>query len=133
MGMPKNGGFTNTTGGNELHTLTDNFPKLTETFPLTKDGLFGERRDKNHARPRHVKGDDPHKTAQEFFDLATEGAESIEPLYNGRGWTAVMKDGTRITFRPHSSSDASPAIDITESKSPRVKNQKIHFIPKGDS
>ena len=133
MGMPKHGGFPTTTGGNACHTLTDNLPKLTEKFPLTKDDYFGERRNKKKSHPRHIKSDDPSKTAQEFFNLAKEGAKTVEPLPNGRGWMATMKDGTEVIFRPSSSSDGSPVVEIKNSKSPRVKDQKIHFIKKGNS
>lgn len=44
-----------------------------------------------------------------------------------------MSDGTIITYREVSSSDASPAVDINIKKSTNpsgVKSQKIHFIKK---
>jgi len=51
-------------------------------------------------------------TAKKFYrKLSTGGQQS--PLTNGRGTKADFDDGSRVVFRPVSSSDGSPAVDIT--------------------
>lgn len=40
----------------------------------------------------------------------------------------ILDDGTRIVHRLITSTKGSPAIEITISGSPLVKDQKIHFI-----
>lgn len=55
-------------------------------------------------------------------------------LSNGKGKVTKMRDGSIISYRPISSSDGSPAIDINIRKSRNsggIKQQKIHFVKKG--
>lgn len=44
----------------------------------------------------------------------------------------VLPDGTRIVYRIITKTPNSPAIEISISASPNIKNQKIHFIGKGE-
>ena len=53
-----------------------------------------------------------------------------KPLKGGKGYTTKMEDGTILTYRPISSSDGSPAVEINIKGSDshgKLKSQKIHF------
>ena len=63
--------------------------------------------------------------AKKFFDNITEGYISESVLPNNKGIMRKLNDGTTVILRPHSSSDGTPAIDI--SKGTIYKEQKIHF------
>ena len=49
------------------------------------------------------------------------------PLSNGKGTMTVLGDGTRIVHRLITSTPGSPAVEISISGSPLIKDQKIHF------
>ena len=129
MGKGSHGHFQGTAGSSSAkHTLNDNLPKLTKKYPLSKDGYFAPRGDGgNHVRVMKCK--DPLGTAKDFYKLATKNHETEIKIPGGKGYVAEMRDGTRITIRPVSSSpDRSPAVDINISSPGRVNRQKIHFI-----
>ncbi len=42
-----------------------------------------------------------------------------------------MRDGTIITYRRYSNSDGTPVVELSLVGAPGVKNQKIHFVKKG--
>ena len=129
MGKGSHGHFDGTAGSSSSsHTLNDNLPKLTKKNPLSKDGYFAPRGSGgNHVRI--MKSKDPLGTAKEFYKLATKNHINQQKIPGGIGFYAEMRDGTRITFRPVSSSpDKSPAVDIRRVSSGRVKEQKIHFV-----
>ncbi len=129
MGKGMHGRFQGTAGSaSSAHTLNDNLPKLTKKYPL-KNGYFGTPASKKDNFVRHIASKDPLGTAKEFYKLATKKHETAKPMPGEKGKVAKMRDGTRITIRPVSSSpDKSPAIDIRRVSSGQVKAQKIHFI-----
>lgn len=126
MGRGRSGRFSGTPGGSSFHSFADNLPNLTEKFPL-EGRQFGEpsttTRDKT---VRIIKSKDPVKTAYEFFGLATEGAESIVHPKAGMS-LARLKDGSFVSIRETSSSDGSPAVDLSIKPAGFVKTRKIHF------
>lgn len=133
MGKGAHGRFQGTAGSSSSsHTLNDNLPKLTQKYPLSKDGYFAPRGDGgNHVRVMKCK--DPLGTAKDFYRLATKNYIYQEKIPGGIGNVAEMRDGTRITFRPVSSSpDKSPAIDIRRVSFGQVKRQRIHFVKDTD-
>jgi len=87
-------------------------------------GHYGSvgKRGNSHVRnmPGGVSG------AKKFFDNITEGFISEEPIQNNKGIIRTLNDGTSITFRPSSSTDGTPAIDINGGTT--LKKQKIHFV-----
>lgn len=127
MGKSIHGGFKNTLGRGEHHSLNDNLPNVTRRFPLAPCGMFGEP----GKRARLIKSSSPVGTAYEFFNRLSAGYVKIEviPCKGGKkGCYATLKDGTVITVRKRSTSDGSPAVDIHISSPGRVKSHKIHFV-----
>ena len=131
MGKGVHGGFAKTHGADPRHNLTDNLPELKKHFKTTPEGYFGTEGSSTNVR--RIASDDPLATAKKFFKIATKGGERDEVASSGTERVSiVMKDGSRITMRVKSSSDGSPAIDITISEQAQghVKKQKIHFVKK---
>ncbi len=109
------------------HSISENLGELKKAYPY-KNGYFGEPGKGRHFT-RNINSDDPAKAAREFYDKAAYGG-IIQPMANGKGETAKMKDGTIISYREVTSSVGSPAVEINISKSTDsggVKRQKIHF------
>lgn len=130
MGGGLSGHFKNTQGGSgNTKVFSDNIARLTEKFPVSESGYFGKKG--QSGKVRNIESDDPVATAQDFFQMATEGVATIKTNSKGRVF-AEFEDGTMISFRPVSHSDGSPAVDINISGSGPIKTQKIHFISKGD-
>lgn len=113
-------------GARYYHRITGNIPVLSNTFNYN-NGYFGKKGTSN--KVRIISSDDPLKTAIDFYDKLCYGGLK-EELPSGKGWKVSMADGSIITFRPKSSSDGSPAIDINLKDSNykgKLKSQKIHF------
>ena len=68
---------------------------------------------------RHLPGD--KESAKKFFNKLSKGYISEETISKGKG----MPNGDTLTYRPVSSSDGSPAVEIN---SKPFGYQKIHFI-----
>lgn len=116
-------------GALSYYSISDNVSEVSKTFPL-KNGYFGNAG--NNSKVRIIYSEDPNKTGKTFYDqIAYGGIES--PLANGKGYKTNMADGTIITFRPTTSSDNNPGVDINIAKSNAhgdLKQQKIHFEKK---
>lgn len=54
---------------------------------------------------------DPVTTGNEFFDKLSFGGK-VKDLKNGKGKMSTFPDTSTVVFRPVSSSDGSPAMDI---------------------
>jgi len=128
MGKGVHGGFKNTVGRGDFHSLNDNLPNVTRRFPLAPCGKFGEQ----GRGARIIRSSAPVGTAYEFFNRITDGYAKIKsiPYRDGskKGCIATLKDGTTVTLRKKSSSDGSPAVDINITSPGRVKPHKIHFV-----
>lgn len=128
MGKSIHGGFRNTMGRGNKHSLNDNLADVTRRFPLVPCGKFGEQ----GRGARIIRSSAPIGTAYEFFNRITAGYVKIMtiPYRDGgkKGCVATLKDGTKITFRKKSASDGSPAVDINIVSPGRVKPRKIHFV-----
>jgi len=105
--------------------ISENIEKMKELFPLTSEGLFGEK-GKN---VRVIRSDDPLKTSEEFAGMLTEGMEK-EPLGGKQGWKVNADDGSIITYRPVTKTPDSPAVEVNNryAENPVLPSQKIHFI-----
>lgn len=113
------------------HTLGENAASLKKSFGFNpSSGYFGKPGKSNDKSKRNIESNDPTKTAKDFYDKATYGGIE-KPLKNGKGWKTEMKDGTTVVFRETSSSDGSPAVNISitsSTSSGGIKTQKIHFV-----
>jgi pantothenate kinase len=97
-----------------------------------KNGLFGEKNRKNGRIPREIFSKNPSTAATLFFNTLSQGGQKhVFNTSNGKGIEATLKDGSKITYRPLTSSIGSPAVEITISMSPDVKPKKYHFVQKG--
>ena len=121
-------------GADHYHSVSENLGKLQDKYDPDGDGLFGDRGRGGSATIRNIASDDPAQTAKDFYDtLAYGGIEKIltYPDGNPKGFQTIMSDGTIINYRPVSSSDGTPAVDIDVQYSDEHGNlvtQKIHFV-----
>lgn len=133
MGTGNSGKYTNTKGASTEQATTpqsnikDNAQLLAQKYGLTSSGYFGEK-GKNS---RVIVTATPEDTSVSFYKQIGKGGYII-PLNNKKGTMTILDDGTRIVHRLITSTKGSPAIEITISGSPLVKDQKIHFI-KGEN
>lgn len=127
MGTGIHGGFGETQGAYCQSSIANNANSMKSIYPLTKSGYFGEK-GKNC---RIISTDSPQATSIDFYNRLSKGGKT-KPLKNGKGVMTVLGDGTRIVHRLITKTKGSPAVEITISGSPKIKNQKIHFIYKED-
>ena len=133
MGAGNSGKYIGTKGASTEQAtplksnIQDNAKLLAQKYVLTPSGYFGEK-GKNC---RVIATTTPEDTSVAFYKQIGKGGQTI-PLNNKKGTMTVLDDGTRIVHRLITSTKGSPAIEITISGSPLVKDQKIHFI-KGES
>lgn len=116
--------------GNTDHhfKLSENLTTVTSKYPVT-DGYFGRKGQSQKERVRNIESENPLKTAKDFYDMIANGGETKKIP---KGEVATLADGTVVTFRPVSTSDGSPAVDInitpSTSDGTGLKSQKIHFV-----
>jgi hypothetical protein len=111
------------------HSLSDNLPDVTKSYPLSKEGHFGSSHNRN-PRVREIFSDDPDKAAKDFYDKIGLGGEYKQIWPSGQEMIR-LKDGTIIVYCPITSSPGSPAVVISIKKSTdngHIKDQKIHFV-----
>ena len=125
MGAGFHGGFGNTEGAYRQSSIENNANSMKVIYPITKSGYFGEK-GKNC---RVIFSNSPQATSADFYSRISKGGKTM-PLKNGKGTMTVLGDGTRIVHRLITKTKDSPAIEITISESPNIKNQKIHFVYK---
>ena len=123
MGKGRAGGISGTRGANPPPSVRDNIPKLEQEFPMTPAGWFGRKSD-NNTPTRVVESANPEETAERFWELASEGAKTVEQ--KGPGMKATFDDGSTVFYR-ESSKSGSPAINIGNPGGGIPKSQKIHF------
>lgn len=123
------GGGSYKGGASYYHSVSDNIKATSNTYKY-HNGYFGEKSKQSNNKIRLIISDNPTKTATDFYKKLTYGGIE-KKLPNGKGKYVKMQDGTIISWRPKSSSDKSPAIDINITKSDDaggIKQQKIHFV-----
>lgn len=125
MGAGFHGGFGSTEGAYRQSSIDNNADSMKAIYPITKSGYFGEK-GKNC---RVVLTNSPQATSIDFYNRLSKGGRTT-PLKNKRGIMTVLGDGTRIVHRLITKTKDSPAVEITISGSPKIKDQKIHFVHK---
>ena len=119
MGHASNGGYAS------QGSLAGNIAKLAQSLQTDKSGRLGV---KGKNKIRLIVAKDPPKAAKDVYSaLKVGGIES--KLDTGKGKQAVFKDDSRVVYRPVSSSDGSPVVEIFVSQ-PNGVSYKIHFVPR---
>ena len=96
----------------------------TSKYVPNKYGYFGVKGESSSSKVRNMTGG--NKAALEFWNEKTQGyVREIKP---DPGVTIrIMPDGQRFIYRPTSSSDGTPVVEIHGKG--YFKPQKIHFVP----
>ncbi len=126
----------NITASNKSKTIVgsieNNAKEAAKYFPF-KDGLFGFKNRRPKSKPREIFSNNPTSSASQFFNILKQGGK--DKLFNtshGIGTESNLPDGSKITYRPITSSKGSPAVEIVISGSDYIKPKKYHFVMKGD-
>ena len=115
--------------GNSIYSNAINVSHLFDF----KNGLFGTKNRKPRSKPREIIVSNPQTSASVFFNtLSAGGKKEIFNTGYGKGIKATLSDKSVITYRPTTSSDGSPAVEIVVSGSKNVKPKKYHIVKKGD-
>ncbi len=121
MGVSTSGGGRNI----DPNQFSKNVERLGQKYPRNHEGRFGVPGRKGSEERRHLVSDTPLTSAIEFFNKLRISSEGLVTIPGG--WTASFGKQITVTFRPKSTSDGSPAIDIkNQGQSP--DNYKIHFV-----
>lgn len=132
MGSGKSKLYFGTKGASSEHgnviksSIEENAKPLAQKYGLSQSGYFGTK-GKNC---RIIITSTPEDTSLSFYKQLGKGGHTT-PLNNNKGTMTILDDNTRIVHRLSTSTKDSPAIEITISGSPLVKDQKIHFIKGG--
>lgn len=121
-------------GATYYHSISENAKGLKNDYEYS-EGYFGHKGMSDNSHVRNIPSSTPIETAISFYDRLTFGGVQ-EPIYDKKSGTQIgsktkMSDGSIISYRPVSSSDGTPAIDINIEKSSDsggIKMQKIHFV-----
>lgn len=123
MGTGNSSLYNGTTGSFRESSIQHNVDAMSGKYKISTGGYFGEK-GKN---VRVIRSPDPVTTSIDFYQKIGKGGQ-IENLPNGKGTKTLLGDGTVIVHRIITSTKGSPAVEISVSGSPKIKNQKIHFI-----
>jgi len=103
---------------NEVHS------KILKEYETSADGKRIGVDSKN--RTQYVYSANPEKEAKAMFNKFAQTSQ-VKKLSNGKGFFVLFKGKSRVNFRPKSSSDGSPSIDIHFADTKTT--YKIHFLP----
>lgn len=147
MGAGFHGGINNSKGAKSMALMKSNPVKVISQSTSSissnaneaaklftfKDGLFGIKNRKPRSKPREIIVNNPQTSATIFFNtLAAGGKKEKFDTGHGKGIKATLSDKSVITYRPITSSNGSPAVEIVVSGSKNVKPKKYHIVRKGD-
>ena len=76
-------------------------------------------------RSQYIFSSTPQTAAKQLFEKFAQGRKTT-PLKNGSGYVVHFANGDRVNYRPSSSSDVSPVIDVHMGS--QGKLYKIHFL-----
>lgn len=116
-------------GANYYRNICENLSTVSKSYQYS-NGYFGKKSNPKDNYVRIIESSNVLETSEDFYNKITYGGTE-KPLNGGKGFVSKMEDGTIITYRPVSSSDGSPAVDINIEKSigsGGLKKQKIHFV-----
>jgi hypothetical protein len=119
MGGGTGGGYSTPSGG-----LSSNIKSLAVKYPLDSEGKFGKPG--KGKGTRRVASNDPESTGKEFFDKLSIGSK-VKNLEEGKGKIGIFPDGSTVVYRPVSTSDGSPAMNLVM-KGSSGPDYKIHFV-----
>lgn len=119
MGSGSGGGYTASSGN-----LAANIKDLASKYALSPGGRFGKPG--TSGRARYLQVEQPGHVAKEFWDKLGKGGV-ISKIEGGKGFISVFPDGSRVVYRPKSTSDGSPTVDINH-KSSGSSHYKVHFV-----
>lgn len=133
VGQGYSGVFHHTRGDENEFTsnrsIEENALDMRKKFPLTQGGYFGRR---GNGRIRIIECDNPLQTSSDFFYTLGKGGKFTE-FSNAKGHIIqrlILSDNTVIIYRQITSSEGSPAVEITVNPPHTIKTQKIHFVRK---
>ncbi len=118
MGSATGGG-----AGSSLPSLQAVHAKLLAQLPKSSDGSKIGKDGPN--RTQYIYSNKPRDAAEELFKKFAQGRKPI-PMKNGKGFVVKFANGDRVNYRPTSSSDGSPAVDVHIAS--QGKLYKIHFL-----
>lgn len=106
-------------------SIDGNYLKVQAKYPLRTGGNLGEGTGK--AGFNNWYSDNPIQDAMEMFSDLSNGGSTV---YSGNehGIIATFGDKSNVMFRPYTSTEGSPAVDIRITNPGMVRGQKIHFI-----
>ena len=107
-------------------TVDYNAKKMRKEYPLNEYGYFGTAGDNK----RIISSKNHIKESKEFYSKASSGGKAMA-MDNGKGTKTIMRDGGVVTYRENTKTKNSPAVDFGKMTG-KVKNQRVHFIEKGD-
>ena len=76
-------------------------------------------------RSQYIYSSKPKEAAKKLFEKFAQGRKALT-LKNGAGYVVHFANGDRVNYRPTSSSDGSPVIDVHIGS--QGKLYKIHFL-----
>ena len=89
----------------------DNLLKVAEYYPMSPSKYFGL---KSGNKVRQILSENPLETMWDFVGRLSEGIVEIHSLPgNQAGLQIVFPDRYRVVFREKSSSDGTPAVEIS--------------------
>ena len=106
--------------------LEENADNVRTDYSLHEDGYFAEKG--SRVNRRVYKSDDVLRDAHDFFSRISTGAQKKDNAHVDE--LRVFEDGSFVSFRRETSTPNSPAVEISRSNTPVVKDQKIHFVGK---
>lgn len=108
--------------------LERNAAAVKDKFRLHEDGYFADRGSKEHNRVFNT--NNPVGDSRELYTKLSEGGVESE-IPGGKGVRSKLDDGAWINYRVSTKTPDSPAVQISNSPTELVKDQKVHFRERG--
>ena len=106
--------------------LEQNAELANELFRITEAGNFGDGGKSKGVRC--IYGSDPMADSLELFERLGRGAKDDDTFMVEGGTLRWLADRTSIVHRSFTSTPDSPAVEIGNPGTDKVRQQKIHFI-----
>lgn len=111
----------------QYREIGENISSLVQKYHY-EDGMFGQRGSRTYFRV--ITAEDPLKEANYFYQQLSKGGVE-RSVKNGKVRISVMSDGSEVSIREVTSTEGSPAVEISIRRSINpggLKTQKIHFL-----
>ena len=106
--------------------LEQNAEFANELFRMTEAGNFGDGGKSKGVRC--IYSSDPMADSLELFERLGRGAKDDDAFMVEGGTRRYLRDETSIIHRSRTSTPGSPAVEIHDPGTEKVRKQKIHFI-----